>query len=143
MDESKRILMSAGLLLVMAGSALAQATDPAPDDWQSVIKGQIAAFHAGDGAKALSFASAQFRDGFEDPQAFLSAVAAWGYAPILTSRSESYGKFTLVAPDEVVQSVTILGPDMVVYLALYDLQKEADGWRVRAVQMTKTGGMGA
>lgn len=143
MDESKRILMSAGLLLAMAGSALAQATDPVSEDWQAVIKGQIAAFHAGDGAKALSFASAQFRDGFEDPQAFLSAVAAWGYAPILTSRSESYGKFTLVAPDEVVQSVTILGPDMVVYLALYDLQKEADGWRVRAVQMTKTGGMGA
>ena len=143
MDESKRILMSAGLLLAMAGSALAQATDPVPEDWQAVIKGQIAAFHAGDGAKALSFASAQFRDGFEDPQAFLSAVAAWGYAPILTSRSESYGKFTLVAPDEVVQSVTILGPDRVVYLALYDLQKEADGWRVRAVQMTKTGGMGA
>lgn len=143
MDESKRILMSLGLLLAMAGPALAQTTDPAPDDWQAVIKGQIAAFHAGDGAKALSFASAQFRDGFDDPQAFLSAVAAWGYAPILTSRSESYGKFTLVAPDEVVQSVTILGPDMVVYLALYDLQKEVDGWRVKAVQMSKTGGMGA
>ena len=143
MPQWRGIPVGMAMLLAMMVPTGTQAAEPMPEEWQAVIAGQIAAFHAGDGDSALGFASAQFRAGFADPEAFLAAITAWGYAPIMQSRSESYGKYTLIAPDEVVQSVTIVGPDMVVYLALYDLQREADGWRIKAVQMNRTGGMGA
>src|ERR1044071_5081712 len=62
-------------------------------EWQSVITRQIEAFRAADAAGALSCASSDFRNGFKDPNQFYEYIANSDYAPIVKSRSHSFGEF--------------------------------------------------
>ena len=130
-------------VVVLLGS-VARAEDPAPSaiEWQAVIAGQIQAFRAHDAPGALKFAGQSFHAAYPDPEAFYSAIIGMGYAPIALSRSQSFGPYKLVSPDMVLQQVELIGNDSSVYEALYQLAKEADGWRVYGVQLTKTSGLG-
>ena len=134
------ILLS--LLLVFAPAAQAQ-DDPAAAEWQAVITGQVEAFRMHDGAGALSFAGASFKQNFPDPAAFEKAIRDWGYGAIMESRSHSFGPYQKVNDLVVLQAVRFTGPDSVLYDAIYQLNKEADGWRIGGVQLVKTTGMGA
>lgn len=136
-----RMIFALAMMLVgLAIPALAQ-TDATP--WQESVTGQIEAFRAGDGAVALSFAGEGFRTQFEgQPEAFLGAIAASGYAPIVNSRSHSFGEFNRVSDTSVLQVVKFVGPNQSLYEAMYQLQDEpGEGWRVLGVALRKQAGI--
>ena len=129
-------------LLLFAAPAAAQDTAPAEAEWQAVITGQIQAFRDKDAPAALSFAGAEFKKNFTDPAQFFIAIMGSGYTPIMDSRSHTFGQFKLVTPEQVVQDVKFIGNDQSLYEAIYQLDKEADGWRVHGVQLMKQPGVG-
>jgi hypothetical protein len=126
--------------LAFAGTAAAQ--DEAAAEWQATITGQVEAFRHGDAPGALSFAGAQFKEGFPDPNMFIRALVGWGYSPIMLSRSHSFGPYRMVSPVEVVQDVKFVGADQGLYEAYYVLGLEGGVWRVHAVQLKQTPGVG-
>jgi len=128
-------------LLAFSLPGIAQ-DDPAP--WQVTVSGQIEAFRAGDGARALTFAGAGFRTQFEaQPDAFYAAIIASGYAPIARSRSHSFGVYRRISDTSVTQVVTFIGSDQKLYEALYQLTNEDDtGWRVQGVILRREAGVG-
>jgi hypothetical protein len=130
------------LLLTVAPAAKAQ-DDPLAVEWQAVISGQVEAFRTHDGPAALSFAGAFFQQNFADPEDFLKQIEAWGYGAIMESRSHSFGPYQQVNPDVVLQAVRFIGPDSILYEAVYQLNREETGWRIGGVQLLKTTGMGA
>jgi hypothetical protein len=129
-------------LLLLIGPVQAQ-DDPLAAEWQAVITGQVEAFRAHDAPVAMSFAAASFQTTFKSPQEFEQAIRDWGYEPIMSSRSHSFGPYELVNENVVLQAVRFTGPDSVLYDAVYQLNKEEGGWRVGGVQLMKTAGMGA
>ncbi|MGV8954180.1 MAG: DUF4864 domain-containing protein [Cypionkella sp.] len=135
-----RMMMGlAMLLLALVLPAQAQTAD-AP--WQAAITGQIEAFRSGDGVAALDYAGAAFKAQFTDPEAFVTAIAASGYGPIVASRSHSFGDFNKVGDSIVLQVVKFVGPDQSLYEALYQMMNETDvGWRVQGVALKKEPGV--
>ncbi|MEO5807283.1 DUF4864 domain-containing protein [Devosia sp.] len=117
--------------------------DPATDaPWQAIVTSQIEAFRKGDGAAALEYASSVFKANFTDPDLFYTAILSGGYEPIVKSRSHSFGKFQKLSAQEVLQVVKFVGPDQSLYEALYQISKEADGWRINGVALQKQKGVG-
>lgn len=137
-----RTTLAIVLLTVSAAFAPAWA-DPASDEWQAVITGQVDAFHANDAGKAIGFAASGFKRSYADPDEFLAVIRSSGYGPIVDSRSHSFGPYQQVSPDVVLQVVNFIGPDQIVYRAVYQLVREEGGWRVGGVQLIKTSGVGA
>ena len=129
-------------VLTFGAAAQAQDTTPSPTEWQAVIAGQIRAFRVHDAPGALSFAGDEFKARYTDPEEFVAAIITSGYGPIVESRSQSFGDFRLIAPDQVVQEVKLTGNDQAIYEAFYVLGKESGAWRVHGVQLQKTPGMG-
>lgn len=136
-----RVFLALALMMTLLLPAAAQ-DDAAP--WQATVTGQIEAFRAKDGATALSFAGKGFRTQFEgQPDAFYAAIVATGYQPIVDSRSHSFGEFTKVSDEIVMQVVKLVGPDQGLYEALYQLGNEPDeGWRVLGVALKREAGVG-
>ena len=133
---------------VLLGFLLLVAPSQAQDDimaaeWQAVITGQVEAFRVHDAPAALSFAATSFKQNFPDPAAFEQAIRDWGYGAIMDSRTHSFGPYQQVNEGIVLQAVRFTGPDSVLYEAIYQLNKEPEGWRVGGVQLMKTAGMGA
>jgi hypothetical protein len=131
-----------GLALLFGGLAKADEPVVSPTEWQAVIAGQIQAFRNHDAPGAMMFAGEAFHQAFTDPKDFFRVIINSGYAPIMESRSQSFGPYQMIAPDEVAQEVKLLGNDQSVYEAIYLLSKESEGWRVHGVQLMKTPGMG-
>ena len=132
--------------LAMMAFALALPTAAQTDatSWQASVTGQIEAFRAGDGTKALTFAAEAFRSQFEgQPDAFIAAIATSGYAAIVASRSHTFGEFKQVSDTSVLQVVKFVGPDQSLYEAMYQLADEPEqGWRVQGVALRKEAGIG-
>lgn len=136
-------LLTALTLVTLAfiGSAPAQESRTAPQkreaqqgtEWQNVITRQIEAFRAADGAGALSCAGSEFRNAFKDPMQFYEYIANSDYSPIVKSSSHSFGEFQKSDDDSVLQIVTITGTDQQVYKAMYEMTREAEGWKVQGV----------
>lgn len=147
-DMSSSAPMASSVAPDMSSSAPAASSEmPAPDqamvdEWQGVVSAQILAFRTHDAPSALKYASAQFQATFTDPEKFYAAIIGSGYGPIATSKAESFGPFQLVTDDTVLQDVKLTGTDQSVYEAIYQLVKEAGGWRVAGVQMVKTPAIG-
>ena len=127
--------------LTFVGSAPAQEPRSAPQAreaqqgtaWQSVITRQIEAFRSADAAGALSCAGSTFRDAFKDPMQFYEFIATSDYGPLIKSTSHSFGEFQVAEGDSVLQIVTITASDQRVYKAMYEMAREADGWKVQGV----------
>jgi hypothetical protein len=124
---------------VLISSASAQET---PTPWQDVITSQVQAFRDHDAAAALSFAGAGFQTRFSSPEEFFVTIMGSGYAPIVESRSHSFGAFMMVDDKTVAQRVTFSGADQRLYEAVYVLVEETVGWRVQGVQLTHTAAVG-
>ena len=134
------------LFFMMAAILPVSAQEPAQDNatpWQAAVSGQIEALRDGDAALALSFAGEGFRTQFEGkPQEFYAAILALGYTPIAESRSHSFGEFTRIGDEGVVQVVKFIGADQSLYEAVYQLGNEGDGgWHVLGVVLKKAAGM--
>ncbi|WP_055045331.1 DUF4864 domain-containing protein [Devosia sp. A16] len=137
-----------GLLmaLTLLGGAVVAEEPASPsgvaEPWQSVIDSQIAAFRAKDAPGAFQWASAAFHTGFPSAEAFFDAIVGSGYAPIMESRSHSFGRFEKLGDKTVVQEVKLLGNDQGLYEAIYMLAEEANGWRAQGVQLARHAGVG-
>lgn len=136
------ILTLCFVLFGLFAPALSLAQEDTP--WRATVTGQIEAFRAGDGEAALGFAGPGFRAQFDgQPEAFIAAIAAAGYGPIVQSRSHGFGEFNRVGETVVMQVVNFVGSDQSLYEALYQLVDEpGQGWRVQGVVLRKEAGIG-
>ena len=125
----------AALLAFVSAVAFAapasEATLPA-NEWtaiRKVIGDQLAALKAGDGAKAMTFAAPGIQAQFGTPENFLRMVRT-GYAALLDARRTQFLDGAVI-DDAVVQPLRLVLPDDTVLVALYQMQKQADGrWRI-------------
>lgn len=131
----------AALIVSLLSLSVAQAQEATP--WRTVVDQQIEALQGGEAETALGLASAAFREMYSDPERFLADVARSGYAPIIASRSHSFGTFETAKDGTVLQVVKLIGPDQSLYEAVYQMMDEPDaGWRVQGVVLRKVPGMG-
>ncbi len=123
------------LLALVTGFAFAAtaATPALPaKEWtaiRKVVSDQLAALKAGDGAKAMTFAAPGIQAKLGTPENFLRMVRG-GYSALLDARHTQFleGK---VVDDEVVQPLRLVLPDDTVRVAIYTMQRQADGaWRI-------------
>lgn len=109
--------------------------------WQDAITGQVEAFRAHNAPVAFGFAAQPFHTRFPSAEAFFLAIVSRGYAPIMESKSHSFGEYELVQEGVVHQLVTFVGTDQKLYQSIYELVLEPEGWRVTAVQLVQAPGM--
>ena len=95
-----------------------------------------------DAGEAFSYASALFQTTFPNPESFLMAIEAWGYGPIITSRSHSFGIYERPDATTVVEQVKFVGKDQQLYTAVYQLIEEPSGWRVVGVELVPQNAIG-
>jgi hypothetical protein len=129
-------------LLMLLQAAGTQERPPATEPWQAAITSQIEAFRLRDAPGAFQYAAEGFHAMFPSAEAFFIVIVGSGYAPIMDSRSHSFGAFQVLEDKSVVQQVKFVGNDQSLYEATYQMGEEAAGWRVRAVQLVKQPGLG-
>jgi hypothetical protein len=103
---------------------------------RQVIEGQIAAFRRDDAPGAFAYAAPTIQHMFGTPDVFLNMVRT-GYAAVYRPREV---EFRALVEDESgpVQQVLVVGPDGVPVLALYAMQRQADGsWRINGCTLSK------
>ena len=120
----------AGLLLVCAIGAQAQTVTP--EDARAVravIEAQLDAFKRDDAARAFSYATPGIREMFGTPENFVAMVRDQ-YAVVYRPASVDFGKADVV-DGEVVQIVVFTDREGLAWLALYPMERQADGaWRI-------------
>ncbi|MDE3174630.1 MAG: DUF4864 domain-containing protein [Pseudomonadota bacterium] len=120
-----RALAVALLLFLFAAPA---AADDA-GEVQAVITRQLDAFAADDAVAAFAFAAPAIREKFADPQVFLAMVKA-AYPAVYRHRSAQFGAQARQG-DRIVQSVTFVDADNLVWTGVYRLERQAEGgWRI-------------
>ena len=144
LSRSSRIWFAFVFLTFSAWFSWASAQDvpAAATPWQDVISSQIQAFRDHDAPAALSFAGQGFQATFPSPESFFVTIMSSGYAPIMESRSHSFGSFQKVGDKSVAQLVKLLDKDQKFFEAVYLMTEEPAGWRVQGVQLAKTGAVG-
>ena len=96
---------------------------------RKVIGDQLAALKAGDGLRAMTYASPGIREQFGTPENFMRMVRD-GYGALLTARSTVFLEGAVIE-DAIVQPLRLVLPDDTVLVALYQMQKQRDGqWRI-------------
>ena len=125
-------LVIGGLALVVPLRA-EDASTAVATPWQDVITSQIQAFRDHDAPTAFSHAGIGFQATFPNAETFFIAIIRSGYAPIMESRSHSFGEYKLIGDMGVVQQVRFIGNDQKLYEAVYQLTEESGGWRVQGV----------
>jgi hypothetical protein len=144
LSRSFRIWFAVAIIAVvgLATPISAQDAPVSAAPWQDVISSQIQAFRDHDAPAALSFAGKGFHAAFASPEAFFVSIIGSGYAPIMESRSHSFGDFRMLDDKSVAQQVRFVGTNQQLYEAVYILTEEAAGWRVQAVQLAATQAVG-
>ncbi len=119
--------LSVAAQTAQSGTAVVGAADAAAI--HSVIERQHAAFQRDDAAAAFAFASPEIQARFGTPAAFIEMVRR-AYQPVYRPREREFR--ALVEGEEgPVQKVLLVGPEGRVVLALYSMEREADGsWRI-------------
>ena len=139
---SRRLILAA---LLCALPFFARAQTPGPADRaaiKSVIESQMAAFLKDDAIQAFSFANPMIQRMFVTPERFMSMVRE-GYTPVYRPSNVVFGPLDLVE-GQWIQAVSLVGPDGQPALALYTMEKQADGsWRIAGCSLTKSPGAGA
>ena len=120
-------------LFAVALVALAQ-TSPTSEDWieiKRVIAAQRDALVRDDGERAFAFATPAIRYRFGDANNFMRMVRE-SYRALLDARYVEFLEGAVIAGD-VVQPLRLVLPDGSVMVAIYGMQREADGrWRINA-----------
>lgn len=143
LSRSFRVAFAFVVLAFAAFSVPTFAQDaPKVEPWQAVISSQIQAFRDHDAPAALSFAGKGFQTAFPSPESFFVSIMGSGYAPIMESRSHSFGPFQMVGDKSVAQQVKLTGAKQELYEAVYLLTEEEGGWRVQGVQLAATAAVG-
>ena len=108
---------------------------------QGVIRGQLDAFGRDDAAGAYAFAAPGIMRQFPSADVFLDMVRR-AYPPVYRSRQAQFGELRL-QDGELVQGVELVGPDGTPMLALYGMEREADGtWRIASCALMRSTRLG-
>jgi Domain of unknown function (DUF4864) len=111
--------------------------------FQGIITGQIEAFRADDGARAYSFAAPMIKQIFPNPDVFMNMVRE-GYPQVYRPQSFNFGPAELSASGRPTQRVTIVGPDGMVYEAIYTMEQQPDGtWQINGCAIVRAPDMNA
>jgi hypothetical protein len=123
---------AAALLLALGAAVLAQA--PSTTEWREIertIAAQREALLRGDGERAFGFATPQLRLRFGDAATFMRMVQD-GYRPLVDARYVEFLEGAVIAGD-VVQPLRLVMADGTVLVAIYGMERQADGtWRISA-----------
>ncbi len=136
------------VLLLLCGVLPAFAADEPADLPQAdraaiagVVTKQLEAFRRDDAQAAFGYASPMIQGMFGAPENFLEMVRR-GYPPVYRPRSVRMGEIVL-RDGRIVQRVDIVGPDGHDELALYTMEREADGsWRIDGCMLTAPDSVG-
>ena len=127
-----------GAMAVFAGASAQTAALDAADRAaiERVIRDQIAAFRRDDGAAAfaLALASPGIQAAFGTPEAFMGMVRQ-GYQPVYRPRQVRFGEVVMRdwGPE---QRVFVVGPDGQPYIAVYPMERQADGsWKTNGCSL--------
>ena len=114
------------------GAAAAAQSAPTADEWQAIqeiIAAQRAAIIAGDADKAFGYASPGIQQQFGDAASFLAMVDA-AYAALESARYVEFLEGAVI-DGIVVQPLRLIDADNTVRVALYTMERQADGkWRI-------------
>lgn len=137
-----RVFLFLALVATLAAAAPAFAQSPSslptPERRaiRTVIEGQIGAFRADDGERAFGFASPNIRGIFRTADNFMAMVRN-GFQPVYRPRDVRFGDLVDI-DDNLVQKVHVTGPDGKPALALYVMEKQADGtWRINGCMLAE------
>ena len=130
-----RFLYLAGLVLLAPCAAIAEeaakpSTPEMKEKFQTVIRGQLAAFRKGDFAAAYKFAAAGIREQF--PLAEFEAMVKSSYPSIAKNTDAVFG-LTLDDGDKAVVNVRVVGEKDESASYQYLLQREGEEWRIGGV----------
>ena len=135
-----RGLLAICLLAAFGAAALAQGTPGASerDSVTRTIRAQMEAFKRDDGVEAFSYAAPAIREMFRTPDIFMQMVRG-GYAPVYRPREVEFLE-PQAESGEILQPVRVTGPDGETVIALYRMQRQADGtWKIAGVVLLRTG----
>jgi hypothetical protein len=112
-------------------------------EFQRIISSQIEAFRADDGSKAYGFAAPIIQQIFPTPDMFMTMVKK-GYPQVYRPKSFNFTEAALDPVGRPSQKVIIVGPDGKTYMALYTMEKQADGtWRIAGCTLSEIPGVNA
>lgn len=107
---------------------------------RATIERQIEAFKKNDSATAYAQAAPQIQNLFPSAETFFAMVEK-GYKPVLRPRRYSFDAVEDSGEDEIAQGMSLQDEDGVDWVALYLLQKQADGqWRITGCHLKKAPG---
>ena len=134
----KRIALAAALA-ALSGGAFAQEAG----ELEGVITEQMSAFLADDFATAFTYASPMIRSMFGNPGNF-GAMVRDGYPMVwrpadIRFEDQRPGR----RPGEVVQRLSLRGPDGSYYICDYTMVETPAGWKINGVQILPAPGVGA
>lgn len=122
--------------LVASGQAISREDAAAV---RRVIEAQIDAFRKDDAPRAFSYATDGIRLTFVTPENFLEMVRT-EYAAVYRPRTVAFDAPELAGPDDVVQPVRLTDREGRAWLAIYPMQRGADGvWRTNGCQLRRIG----
>jgi hypothetical protein len=127
------------LFLILPGVARAGDAPVGPADSaaiRAVIADQLSAFLHDDGPGAFSYASPTIQQLFHDPGTFMDMVRT-GYRSVYRARGVEFRELGMMEK-RLIQQVYMTGPDGIPVLALYEMQRQADGsWRINGVSIAR------
>ena len=130
----RRLLVAIALAVALA-APVAGAADG--DAIRRVIAEQIAAFRRDDAVAAYSYATPSIQQKFGDAATFLDMVRT-GYRAVHRPGTIEFGELGPVE-GRLVQRVHLTGPDGNGALALYIMERQADGsWKIDGCILTET-----
>jgi hypothetical protein len=108
----------------------------------TVIADQLDAFTRDDAPRAFSLATTGIRAQFRTPEAFINMVRS-AY-PVVYRRKTVQFENPVVVEGEVIQPVRMTDADGHAWIALYPMQREANGsWRINGCQLARLPGLEA
>jgi hypothetical protein len=149
-EGAMRALAVLLMALLLATPLAAARADEAPSAQPSsereaihgVIQHQLDAFRADNAGAAFGYASPNIQGMFGDAEHFMAMVKT-GYPPVYRPRSSAFGGLVDI-DGRTVQKVRFVGPDGRAALALYYMEREADGtWKIDGCQLTEDDAVGA
>jgi hypothetical protein len=130
-------------LFLFGVSAALPAAEVAPKDAliiRAVISEQLDAFTRDDAPRAFALATTSIRAQFGTPEAFFNMVRST--YPVVYRRKTVQFEQPVVIDGTVIQPVRMTDTEGRAWLALYPMQRQADGsWRIDGCQLAKTPGV--
>ena len=138
----RAILLSMCLLIASIGVRAADVSRQDAQAIHAVITEQLDAFTRDDAQHAYSLASPEIRAQFATPAAFIAMVRA-SY-PVVYRRKTVQFENPVVIGGETIQPVRMTDVEGRIWLALYPMQREANGgWRINGCQLARAPGVEA